>query len=163
KATKTIPIVMISVGDPVRLGLVESLGHPGKNATGLSFGTLGGEIYAKQIEFLKEAVPKVRRVAILSNPANPGHELMTSSVQGAAQTLGLQILLLEARGPEQFDSAFAEMMRGRVGALLILGDPMLYLYRAQLVDLAAKNRLPSMDGFRESVEAGGLMSYGRNI
>jgi ABC-type uncharacterized transport system substrate-binding protein len=160
-ATKTIPIVMIGVGYPVELGLIESLARPGRNVTGLSF-NVGMEI-GKGLELLKETVPKVRRVAILSNPANPGHAAAVSIVKGAARSLGVPLQLLEAREPNQFEGAFAAMAKDRVETLLVVTDSLFILHRARLADLAAKNRLPSMFGVREFVDAGGLMSYGVSV
>jgi putative ABC transport system substrate-binding protein len=162
KATETIPIVMIGVGDPVGQGLIASLARPGGNVTGLSY-SVGLEIFGKGLELLKETVPKVRRVAILSNPANPSHPLAIREVNVAARSLGVQLQLLEARGPNEFDGAFAAMAKERVGALLVVTDPMLVLHRTRLADLAARSRLPAAYGTRESVEAGGLMSYGPSL
>ncbi len=159
KATGTIPIVMAGVGDPVELGLIASLARPGANVTGLSF-SVGMDIFGKGLELLREAVPKFRRVAILSNPGNPSHALAITNVKGAAGSFGVQLQLLEAREPNQFDGAFAAMAKERVDALLVVADGMFILHRARLADLAAKNRVPSMHGVRENVEAGGLMSYG---
>jgi len=158
-ATKTIPIVMIAVRDPVGIGLIASLARPGGNVTGVS-GYAGLEIVAKQLELLKETVPKVRSVAILSNPTNAYHQLAIREVNVQARSLGVQLQLLEARGPDEFDGAFAAMANERVGALLVLSDATLNSHRTQLADLAARSRLPAAFGVRESVEAGGLMSYG---
>src|SRR6266446_522623 len=158
-ATETIPIVMIAVRDPVGTGLIASLARPGGNVTGVS-GYAGLEIVAKQLELLKETVPKIRRVAILSNPANAYHQLAIREVNVAARSLGVRLQLLEARGPNEFDGAFAAMAKERVGALLVLSDAMLSSHRTRLADLAARSRLPAAYGVRESVEAGGLMSYG---
>jgi putative tryptophan/tyrosine transport system substrate-binding protein len=158
-ATETIPIVMIAVRDPVGTGLIASLARPGGNVTGVS-GTAGLEWVAKQLELLKETVPKIRRVAILSNPTNAYHQLAIREVNVAARSLGVQLQLLEARGPNEFDGAFAAMAKERVGALLVLSDAMLSSHRTRLADLAARSRLPAAYGVRESVEAGGLMSYG---
>jgi putative tryptophan/tyrosine transport system substrate-binding protein len=158
-ATGTIPIVVAGVGDPVELGLIASLAHPGGNVTGLSF-SVGMDIFGKGLELLREAVPKFRRVAILSNPANPSHALAITNVKAAAGSLGVQLQLLEAREPNQFDGAFAAMAKERVDALLVVADGMFIFHRARLADLTAKNRVPSMHGVRENVEAGGLMSYG---
>ena len=158
-ATRTIPIVMRGVGDPVGLGLIESLARPGGNVTGLSY-SVGMETFGKGLELLKEAVPEVRRVAILSNPGNPAHARAVDALKGAARSLALQLLLLEARGPDAFDAAFAAMARERVGALFVVADSMFFLHQARLADLAVKSRLPSMHGYREDVDAGGLMSYG---
>ena len=158
-ATETIPIVMIYVRDPVGTGLIASLARPGGNVTGVS-GYAGLEIVARQLELLKETVPKIRRVAILSNPANAYHQLAIREANVAARSLGVQLQLLEARGPNEFDGAFAAMAKERVGALLVLSDAMLNSHRTRLADLAARSRLPAAYGVRESVEAGGLMSYG---
>jgi putative ABC transport system substrate-binding protein len=161
-ATETIPIVMISVGDPVGLGLIASLARPGGNVTGSSY-SVGLEIAGKGLELLKETVPKVRRVAILSNPANPGHPLAIREVNVAARSLGVQLQLLEARDPNEFDGAFAAMATERVGVLLVVADSMFLLHRTRLADLAARSRLPAAYGNREIVEAGGLMSYGPSV
>ncbi|MFZ1058456.1 MAG: ABC transporter substrate-binding protein [Candidatus Rokuibacteriota bacterium] len=161
-ATETIPIVVIGVRDPVGIGLIASLARPGGNITGLSF-SVGMEILSKGLELLKETVPKVRRVAILSNPGNPAHPLAIREVNVAARSLGVQLQLLEPRGPNEFDGAFAAMAKERVGALLVIADSMFILHRTQLADLAARSRLPAMYGYREHPEAGGLMSYGSSL
>jgi putative ABC transport system substrate-binding protein len=158
-ATGTIPIVMIAVRDPVGIGLIANFARPGGNVTGGS-GSAGLEMFAKQLELLKETVPKMGRVAILSNPANAYHQLAIRELNVAARSLELQLQLLEARGPNEFDSAFAAMAKERAGALLVLSDIMLNSYRARLADLAVRSRLPAAFSVRESVEAGGLMSYG---
>ena len=150
---------MITVRDPVGTGLIASLARPGGNVTGMS-GSAGLEIVAKQLELLKETVPKIRRVAILSNPTNAYHQLAIREVNVQAQSLGVQLQLLEAQGPNEFDGAFAAMAKERVGALLVLSDAMLNSHATRLADLAARSRLPAAYGVRESVEAGGLMSYG---
>jgi len=158
-ATGTIPIVMIAVRDPAGIGLIASLSRPGGNVTGVS-GYAGLESVAKQLELLKETVPKVGRVAILSNPTNAYHQLAIRELNVSARSLGVQLQLLEARGPNEFDGVFAAMANERVGALLVLSDAMLNSHRTRLADLAARSRLPAAFGVRESVEAGGLMSYG---
>ena len=161
-ATGTIPIVMIAVSDPVGTGLIASLAHPGGNVTGLSF-TAGLDTYGKGLDLLKETVPKVRRVAILSNPTNPFHALVIRNVKGAAPSMGVQLQLLEARSPNEFDGAFTAMAKERVEALLVVTDTLFILHRTRLADLAARSRLPAAYGAREYVEAGGLMSYGPNL
>ncbi|HKU86581.1 MAG TPA: ABC transporter substrate-binding protein, partial [Casimicrobiaceae bacterium] len=161
-ATSKIPIVMFAVGDPVALGLITSLARPGGNVTGLTY-SVGLGAFVKQLELLKETVPKVRRVAVLSNPANPGAALTLSGVKDAASSMGVALQLLEVRGPDEFDRAFAAMAQERAEALLVLSDPMFGVQGARLADLAAKSRLPSMHGVRELVEAGGLMNYGPSI
>jgi putative ABC transport system substrate-binding protein len=161
-ATSTIPIVMRSGGDPVGLGLIASLARPGGNVTGLSY-TVGTETIGKGLELLKEAVPDVHLVAVLSNPANPVHGLSVDTVKGVARSLGLELLLQEARGPDEFDGAFAAMARDRVGALLVVADAMFNVHEVRLVEFILRGQLPSMHGFREEVEAGGFMSYGPNF
>jgi putative tryptophan/tyrosine transport system substrate-binding protein len=161
-ATSTIPLVMWGVGDPVGQGLVASLARPGGNVTGLSY-TVGMETFGKGLELLKEAVPHVHVVAVLSNPANPAHVLSVDALKGVARSLGLELLLQEARGPDEFDGAFAAMARERAGALLVVADAMFNSHLVRLVELALRGRLPSMHGFREQVEAGGFMSYGLNL
>jgi ABC-type uncharacterized transport system substrate-binding protein len=159
-ATGTIPIVMIGAGaDPVGQGLVASLARPGGNVTGLSYG-VGQGIFGKQLALLKEAVPKVRRVAVLWNPAIPTLAFAIGEVKVAARSLGLQLQLLEARRPNDFDSAFAAMARERAGALLVITDSVFSTHRIRLVGLAAKSRLPAIYTNRQPVEVGGLMSYG---
>jgi putative ABC transport system substrate-binding protein len=161
-ATQTIPIVMMSVGDPVGLGLVASLARPGGNVTGLAF-SVGFGTFDKGLGLLKEVVPNLRRLAVLANPSNPSHPLVMDAVNAAAQSLGLQLYLLEVRGPNEFDRAFAAMARERLTAVFVVSDAMFILNRAKLAALEARNRLPSMHAFRENVEAGALMSYGPSL
>ncbi len=161
-ATATIPIVIISVADPVEIGLVASLARPGRNVTGVSF-SVGIDIIGKELQVLKEAVPRARSVAILLNPTNPGHALAIGKAKADAQSLGLSLHFLEARATSDFDSAFAAMNKERVDALLVVADSMFAAHRTQLAELAVANRLPSMYAFREYVGAGGLMSYGPNL
>ena len=158
-ATKTIPIVTVSVGDPVGLGLVTNLARPGGNITG-STSTVGPEIAGKLLALLKETVPMVSRMAVLWNPTTPGNALALREAEIAARALGVELQPLEARSLNDFDSAFAAMTTKRAGALLVLGDVMLMTHRIRLTDLAAKSRLPGMYTTREYVEAGGLMLYG---
>jgi putative ABC transport system substrate-binding protein len=162
KATQTIPIVMVSAADPVRLGLIASLGRPGGNVTGTSF-DVGLEVYGKQLELFKEALPELRRVAVLSNAGNPAQEIAVGNVKSAAGSLRLQLQHLPVQRPTDFDGAFEAMRTKQADGLLVLVDAFFNLHRARLVDLAAKNRLPSMYSFREFVDAGGLMSYGPNV
>ena len=161
-ATSTIPIVMATGGDPVTLGLVASLARPGGNVTGLSY-SVSLETVGKQLELLKEVVPKARRMAVLSNPTNPSHVLALRQAGSVARSLGLQLQPLEARGPDEFDRAFATMARERAGALFVMPDPVFGFERARLQALAVKSRLPAMYGLREFTEAGGLMSYAPDV
>jgi putative ABC transport system substrate-binding protein len=162
KATQAIPIVIVSAADPVRLGLVASLARPGGNVTGTSF-DVGLEVFGKQLELFKEALPKLRRVAILSNAGNPAQEIAVGNVKVAAQSLRLQLQHLPVHRPTEFDGAFGAMRNKHADGLLVLADAFFNLHRARLADLAAENRLPSMFGFREFVDAGGLMSYGPSV
>jgi putative ABC transport system substrate-binding protein len=161
-ATGSIPIVMIAVGDPVRQGLVTSLAHPGGNVTGLSF-TVSMETFGKGLELLTDAVPDLRHVAVLWNPANPSNALALPTIEAAARPLGVRLEMLEVRSRDAFDGAFAAMAEARVGALLVVTDALFIFDAARLAELAARHRLPSMHSLRESVEAGGLMSYGPNL
>lgn len=161
-ATGTIPIVGLSLTDPVGLGLIASLAHPGGNVTGLSY-SVGPDIFGKDLELLREVVPQVRRVAVLSNPASPAQPLTIRNIQAAARSLGLQLQLVEARGPGDFDGAFAAMARERAGAVFVVTDPAFVAHRAWVADLAARYRLPSIFTQREDAAAGGLMSYGPRL
>jgi putative ABC transport system substrate-binding protein len=161
KGTRTIPIVMASVADPVKFGLVTSLARPGGNITGVSF-SVGLEIFGKGLELLKDTLPKVRRVAILWNPANPAQAVAVKDVRAAAERLGIEVWALEGRGPN-FERVFTDMAKARVDAVLVVADALYLLHRARLAELATRSRLPSMHGLRENVEAGGLMSYGPSL
>ena len=160
-ATATIPIVMVNVGDPVGVGLVPSLARPGGNVTGLSYSP-GLEIAGKGLELLKQAIPHIRRIAVLWNPDNRASALGLKDVRTTARSYGIQLQFTEVREPNELDAAFAAMRSARPEALLVLEDPMFHVARARLPDLAIKNRLPSMYGGREHAEAGGLMSYAPN-
>jgi len=161
-ATSTIPIVMIFPNDPVASGLVASLARPGGNVTGTTF-TSGAEIFGKQLQLLKEAIPRASRVAVLGNPSDPEWASQVIEVEAAARTMGLRLQRVEVRGPEEFDAAFAAMARDRAEALLVAGGSTFLVNRVKLAELALKARLPSMFSFRESVQAGGLMAYAVNM
>jgi len=156
-ATSSIPIVMIFPVDPVETKLVASLARPGGNVTGTTL-TPTSEIFGKQLELLKEAIPHASRVAILSNPADLGSPRSLKEVEAAARSLRVQLQRLDARGPEEFDSAFAAMARERADGLMVLGN--FISHRTRLAGLAAKHRLPTMYAQGEYVAAGGLMAYG---
>ena len=161
-ATRTIPIVMVGIGDPVGNGFVTSLARPGGNVTGSTYSGAAMEIFAKQLELLVEAVPKVSRVAILSNPTNRNHPAWMKEIKDASRSLGVQLQLLEASGPNEFDGAFAAMARQRAEALLLLADSLFIAHPTRLAALVAKYRLPTL-GYRELVEAGALVSYGPSL
>jgi len=165
KATNTLPIV-ITYGDPVAVGLVAGLAHPGGNVTGLS--AFVSELGAKQLELLKEAYPKVSRVAVLwwnrPNPSGAGLDaLLLGEMKSAAGALRATLQPLELHGLDDLEPAFAAMKAERASALIVLRNPLTTTHRARIVDLAATSRLPAMYGDREFVDAGGLMSYGVNI
>jgi putative ABC transport system substrate-binding protein len=165
KATNTIPIV-ITNGDPVGTGLVASLAHPGGNVTGLS--AFISELGGKQLELLKEAFPRVSRVAVFwykqTNPSGIGQDkLLLGEMKVAAGALRVKLQLLELRGLDDFEPAFLVIKGERANALIVLRSPLTTTHRATIVDFATKSRLPSMYGDREFVDAGGLMSYGVNI
>jgi ABC-type uncharacterized transport system substrate-binding protein len=162
RMTGSIPIVMADAGDPVGTGLVASLARPGGNLTGLSI-SLGEDFSGKWLELLKEAVPKISRVAVLGNPANPANTAYLTVLRSVAQKLGVKLQSEEVRDPGGFDRAFASMSAGHAQALVVVIDPLTVRYRGRIAELAAKNRLPAMYGFREFVDAGGLMAYGVNV
>jgi putative ABC transport system substrate-binding protein len=158
QATRTIPIVMSTVNDPVGSGLVASLARPGGNVTGLTI--MSPDLVGKQLELLKEVVPKMSRVALLRHPDNPASAAQLREAEAAAQALGLRLQTLEARSPQEIDGAFAAMTRERAGALLVIPDTLFWSQRRQIVELAVKRRLPSIRIGEAYAEAGGLMSYG---
>jgi ABC-type uncharacterized transport system substrate-binding protein len=155
--TSTIPIVMSSVNDPIALGFVVSLAHPGGNITGIS--NLSPELSGKRLELLKEVVPKVYRVAVLTT----GSQAMRTSIKEtevAAKALRLQLQLLEVKGPGELESLFDAAKRHRADALVQIQSGSLSVHRQRIIDLAAKIRLPALHNSRADAEAGGLMSYG---
>src|SRR5262245_10419940 len=164
QATTTIPIVFGAVGDPVGEGLVTSLARPGGNVTGLSVNS--PEMASKSLELLKQAVPGVARIALLLKPdAMPDHarKERVQTWEVAARALGVRLQVVEARRPEDFDRAFAEMTRTRADALSVVSTPVFDAERRRLVELAAKRRLPTIYTFRRYVVVGGLMSYGPDL
>ena len=161
-ATGAIPIVMLGAADPVELGLIASLAQPGANVTGMAW-SVDLKVLSKGLELLKEFIPDISVVATLVNPANPAQTRAIEVLQQAAQPLGVQLHLLEARGPNDHETAFAEMARQQVRAVLVVAEALFAEHRARLAELEAKYRLPSMHGLRVNVEAGGLMSYGPSL
>jgi putative tryptophan/tyrosine transport system substrate-binding protein len=157
-ATTTIPIVMVSVGDPLRAGIVASLARPGGNVSGSS--TRGPDLGAKQLQVLREGVPTVARVAFLWNPLNRGNVLWYDDLRAAARALGVTLHSVEVRHPREFESAFAAMLQEPPNALILTGDPMHQLHIERIMAFAAQNRLPVMSNVKANVPAGALMSYG---
>jgi len=160
-ATRTIPIVMSVVIDPLGSGLVSSLARPGGNLTGISL--MAPDLVGKQLEVLREMVPKVSRMALLRNPANPASAPHLREAEAAALALGVRLQTLEARVPQEIDSAFAAMTRERAGALVVLTDSIFTNQRRQIAELAAERRLPAVYGNSEHAEAGGLVAYSANF
>ena len=160
QATRTIPLVITVVGDPIEAGLVASLARPGGNVTGLT--QMAPQLSGKRLELLKEALPKVSRVAVFVDAALRAQQLPESlrEAQMAAESLGLKLQPLEVRGPNDFDGAFRAATSQGAGALMTLPGPVVDFHRQRVVDLAAKNRLPAIYPTSEFVEVGGLMSYG---
>jgi putative ABC transport system substrate-binding protein len=161
KATATIPIVMVLATDPVHLGFVTSLARPGGNITGLTIQT--PELSGKRLALLKEAVPHLKRVAVLWDPSEPGRRQLVNEAEVAAPTLGLQVQTLEARTHRDVGSAFTSMTRERTGAVLVYGSSMLAAYRAEIAGFAVKSRIPTMCVTSEWMDAGFVMSYGPSL
>jgi len=159
KATATIPIVMTVSVDPVGAGLVANLAHPGGNVTGLTQDT-GDEINGKRLELLKDALPSLSRVAILWNPDFAANLGRLNATKQAARALGLTLVTVEARGPEALEPAFAIMKNERAEALLVLGEPVLFNFRDQILTMALRSRLPAISTAREYAQSGFLLSYG---
>ena len=157
-ATRTIPIVMITGGDPVRSGFVVGLARPGGNITGVML--LQSELPGKQMELLKQVVPSLRNVAILWDPAMPTTTADLTDVRNAARSLGLRLQIVEARGATDYAGTFAAMAKERAAALVVIGSPTFLADQRRIADLAAKHRLPATYSFKEHAEIGGLMSYG---
>jgi ABC-type uncharacterized transport system substrate-binding protein len=160
QATSVIPIVFAAVGDPVGIGVVESLARPGGNATGLSLQQT--DAAGKRLELLREVIPGLRRLAIMANSGNSSAELDMREAQSTARTLGLEAVALEVLRPEDIAPAF-DTLKGSVEALYVCGDPLTVTNRVRISTLALGARLPTMFGAREYVEAGGLISYGSNF
>ena len=159
-ATRTIPIVFTSIADPVGSGVVASLARPGGNVTGTS--SQQRETVVKSLTLLKEIVPSAKRIAILTNPTNSSHPPLVSELQAAAKTLRLEIVVVNAATPAEFEKAYAEIARGRAAGLLVLADLLFNSEAGRLTTLAAKYRLPTVGGINTFPESGGLMSYGAN-
>jgi putative ABC transport system substrate-binding protein len=157
-ATKTIPIVIVAVGEPVKGGIVASLARPGGNVTGLSLST--SDLSGKRLQLLMEVVRKVSRVAVLLNPENPVSAVFLEEAQLASRQLGIELQAFEARRADELERAFVAAAGQRVDALTVFDDPALWSFRKQIVALAAARKVPVMYGYRDFVDAGGLMSYG---
>jgi putative tryptophan/tyrosine transport system substrate-binding protein len=161
RGTSVIPIVFAAVSDPVGLGVVDGLARPGGNVTGLS--NQFTDVAGKRVELLREVVPGLRRLVILGNLGNlAGTALEIAEIEAAARTLGLEATTFDIRSTAEIEAAFPSL-EGRADALYVLGQPLVYTNRARVGALALDARLPTVAGFREFVEAEGLMSYGTNL
>lgn len=161
KATTTIPIVMISIGDPVRAGFVASLARPGGNMTGNTI--LGPDLSPKRLQILKEIIPSISRTAFLWNPDNASNVVIRDELQAAMPKLGMTLISVQVRSANEFDTAFAAMLRERPDALLMTNDPFHQLHIKRIIAFLAEHRIPGMFQTRENVLAGGLMSYGASL
>jgi putative ABC transport system substrate-binding protein len=161
KASATIPIVMVTTGDPLASGLIQSLARPGGNVTGVT--ALGQQLGAKSLELLGQAIPGLVRVAVLFNPTYTGSEALVKTLHGAARGLGMQLQTVEVRHPGEIDGAFVAASGERARALMVLSDPMLMDNRKRIVELAARHRLPAVYAVRRYVDDGGLMFYGASL
>jgi putative ABC transport system substrate-binding protein len=161
KATAVIPIVAISIGDPIRAGLVPNLARPGANITGNTI--LGPDVVTKRLQILKEAIPSVSRVAFLWNPDNASNTAIRDEVQIAAPSFGIALVSVEAPGSNEFDAALETIARERPDAVLVTNDPFHQMHAARLIELLLKSRVPGVFQIKENVVAGGLMSYGASL
>ena len=160
-ATSTIPIVMALHNDPIGSGVVASLAHPGGNVTGLS--TLSPELSGKELDLLREIIPKLSRVAVFGTSTSPGNTQALSEIALAARAFKVRLQYLDVLDPKDIEIAFRAASKGRTDAVLLLGSPVLFSQRTRIIDLASKNRLPAIYWSSEFVEEGGLMSYSANI
>jgi len=158
QATNTIPIIMAYDSNPVDSGIIASLARPGGNITGLA--SLTTELSGKRLELLQQAVPKLSRVEVFLNPSDPGAVTAVKELEPLAKGLGLAVYPFEIRNPEDIDKGFQAATKNRAGALMATGDPITFTHRKRVVDLAIRNRLPSIHGQIQFVEAGALMVYG---
>jgi putative tryptophan/tyrosine transport system substrate-binding protein len=161
RATRTIPIVMATPGDPVGAGLVASLARPGGNITGVTATTV--DLSWKRLELLKEVTPKISLVAVLWIPTAMGNRLQMKETEAAAHSLGLHLQPAGVEGSNDFESAFSAINGGGARSLIVLGSPMFFSHRARIADLAAKSRLPAIYPTSPYVDVGGLMSYGNDL
>jgi len=158
RATSSLPIVMVNVGDPDATGLIASLARPGGNITGVA--NLGGIVVAKQLELLTQIIPGITRIGMLRNPGNVSLVPQVNGAENAARSLGLQLQIVDVRAASDFDAAFASIVSARAGAVLVLADPLFLTEGRRIAQLAAKSRLPSVSARSEAADAGIMMTYG---
>jgi ABC-type uncharacterized transport system substrate-binding protein len=160
-ATQTIPVVFTGVGDAIGVGLVSSLPRPGGNVTGLTL--ISQTTVGKQLELIKEAVPRIARAAVLSNPTNPVYGPVLKDLESMGRTLGVEVERIAVQDRSEFERAVDTAKREAAGGLVILRDPVFIMDQAHLLDVIGRSGLPAIYGLREAVEDGGLMSYGPNL
>ena len=161
RATATIPIVIVGVGDPVGSGLVTSLARPGGNVTGVS--NLASDLSGKLVQLLLEIAPGIRRLGVVHNPDNPGGALLLRQTEEAVRALGLELQVVHARAPKEFEIAFAQLSASGTKGVVLLADPSLIQHAGKIAELAQQAQLPTAFQRRENVDAGGLLSYGPNL
>ena len=161
-ATRTVPVVAVFIDDPVSMGLAETLARPGRNFTGVS--SFGIELIAKRLELMKQLVPTVRRVGILSNPVTgSGRDQFQASVRPFEQSLDIEVVIVDVTAPAQFEAAFQSLSRQGVDGVLVVADATFYAHRARLAELCNRHKLPSVWGGRDYLEGGGLASYQSDV
>ena len=161
RATSTIPIVMVGVGDPVGSGFIASLARPGGNTTGLT--NISVDLSAKLMELFAELVPAMKRVGVVRNPNNPGVTMALRETEDAVRKLNMQVQVVDAQTSDEFDRAFAQLSAESVGGVVVLGDPTVVEQSRRIAELAQSARLPTAFQRRENVDAGGLLSYGPDL
>jgi putative ABC transport system substrate-binding protein len=161
KSVKGVPVVMAVSGDPVIAGIVPSLAQPGGNITGMTF--FGNVLAGKRVELLKETTPRISRVAILANPGHAGEHLELKETEAAARASDVILQYHTVRAPDDFNEAFRVIPRERAEAIIAFPDTLIMAHRKEIAEFSAKNRIPSMSGWSEFAEAGGLMTYGPNL
>jgi putative ABC transport system substrate-binding protein len=162
-ATKTIPILMFSIVDPVALGVVKSIARPGGNVTGIWMFAGSDALIGKRIELLKEVVPALSQMGVIASSADPADEAALHRLPAATRSLGVTYKVFDVRTPAALEAAFAQAKNDGMQALFINQNPFLFTHRTQVADLATRERLPAITGYREFTEAGGLMSYGSSL
>jgi putative ABC transport system substrate-binding protein len=161
RATSTIPIVMVSIADPVGSGFIASLARPGGNITGVT--NLDADLAAKRFQLLREVLPKLSQMVALRNATNPSAHLQYKETLAGARSLGIELQFVDVRDPKELEGAFSAMAKSRVSALTVLADPMFISQRKQIADFAIRSRIPTIFARNENTDAGGLMSYGPTL
>lgn len=161
QATTTVPIVFVGVADPVGAGIVASLARPGGNVTGVS--NISRDLTSKHVELLAQIIPGITQFAVIRHSANPSSSLQLQEAQSAAQSLGLQVRVVDVASAADLDTAFATIAKERIQGVIVFPDPMMITHRKRIADGASRNRLPTIFARQENAEAGGLVSYGPSL